>query len=134
MPKHLIFFDGECAFCNQRVHHLLEWDHSEKFLFAPLEGSTAKKELHRSLEKLQKENTLVLLENYASDQQRMWIRGRGVLRIFWLLGGKWKLLGWLSFLPCGADLIYRLIAHHRHLLAGKKTPATKSLTKDRFLP
>lgn len=53
--------------------------------------------------------SLILEEN-----GRTWLRGRAVLRIFWLLGGAWRWIGWLYVMPIFPDLIYRLVARMRH--------------------
>lgn len=112
--KSLILFDRDCPLCRKSIGFIFERDAKHRFLFAPLSGKTAKEVVKNS--KLLKENTLVLLEDWRTPQKRLWIRGRGAFRILWLLGGKWRLLGWLCFVPFGIDLFYRLIAHHRHRL------------------
>ena len=40
-PEHLIFFDGECGFCDKAVQWLLENDDDEVLYFAPLKGEIA---------------------------------------------------------------------------------------------
>ena len=125
--KHLIFFDGNCGLCNQSVRFVVAHDPRALFDFAPLEGKTAAQQLDP---KWLKENTLVLLEHFGKPTQRLWVRGRGALRILWLLGGKWRLLGWMCFLPCGVDLVYRLIARHRRRVSLKK----EKLPEERILP
>lgn len=112
--KSLVLFDQECPLCRKSVGFILEQDAKHRFLFAPLSGQTAKASVKNS--RLLKENTLILLEDWRTPQERLWIRGRGAFRILWLLGGKWRLLGWLCFVPLGVDLFYRLIARHRRRL------------------
>ena len=82
---------------------------------------------------LRQMNTLVVIENIGTAEQKIWIRGKGALRIFWLIGGWWRLLGVLSYLPFGTDIIYRLIARHRHKLSGE-LPLFTVEEKARFLP
>ncbi len=48
----------------------------------------------------------------TSPSGKIWLRGRAVFRVLWLLGGKWKLLGWLYIMPF-VDLFYKFIAKHR---------------------
>jgi predicted DCC family thiol-disulfide oxidoreductase YuxK len=128
---HLVFFDNECDLCNSSIHVILRLDKGRRFLFAPLNGLTAKEWLTGGRAFLKSENTLVLIENYLSPEPRTWIRGRAVFRILWLVGGFWKLLGWLCF-TSGGDNVYRWIAHHRKNLGNKKS---EPLPKDnRFLP
>lgn len=127
--KHLIFFDGECAFCQRSVHTLIHLDKKKIFLFAPLKGSTANDLLVGGLKPLKNEDSMVLIENFTKPPFKVWIRGRGALRALFLIGGVWRLIGWLCYMPIGADLIYRLIAKHRKRFAGKKI----ELDQDRLL-
>jgi predicted DCC family thiol-disulfide oxidoreductase YuxK len=111
----LIFFDAECGLCQRSVRFIQSIDKKKRFAFAPLQGTTAQKKLSGRLEKLKRENTMVLLENCGSTKQRVWIRGRAVFRILWLVGGAWRFAGWLYILPFGLDAVYSLIARFRHL-------------------
>ncbi len=127
MKKHVIFYDGDCPLCNRSVHFLLGADKKKIFYFAPLNGETASEKL-KSL-RLQDPNldTLVLLEG-----EKLFIQSRAVMRILWLLGGKYALLGWISFLPSALfDFLYRWVAKRRYQLfsMGKKVEPTP----DRFL-
>ncbi len=112
--KHLLFYDSNCALCLKSVAHIRKIDHDHIFRYEPLSGQLAEKELTSHLMSL---NSLVLIENNKTFGKRVWIRGRGALRILWLIGGWWKFLGVFCFLPFGADLIYRFVAKHRHLLS-----------------
>ena len=112
--KHLIFFDDTCPLCWRSVHKILSWDKKGIFHFSPIKEATAKAILKSKYDALKNANTLILVENYAAKKQRVWIRGRAVLRISWLLGGFWKLIGWLAFIPCGIDPIYNWVAKRRH--------------------
>jgi predicted DCC family thiol-disulfide oxidoreductase YuxK len=116
MSSHLIFFDGECVFCNRMVRFLLQKDRAGHFLFAPLQGVTAK-EFFTTPPSL---DTLILVEHFKTAKQKQLRFGKAALRICWYLPGGWKLLGLLSFLPSFlADPIYRLIARNRHFFGGK---------------
>ena len=44
-PKHLVFFDGECGFCDRTVQWLLKNDDLEQLYFAPLQGELAQEVL-----------------------------------------------------------------------------------------
>lgn len=123
----IIFFDQYCSLCRNAVKNIVKKDVHKRFFFAPLDGLTAKKKLIGNLAKLTQENTLILLEN-----NKAWIRARAVLRIFWLLGGKWKWIGWLYCIP-GLDFFYRIVAKHRHIFFSKEK-GTLVQDSDRFLP
>jgi predicted DCC family thiol-disulfide oxidoreductase YuxK len=137
--SHLVFYDGQCGFCDHAVQFILKHDSEKKFLFAPLQGSTAAKELSTVFPAYHDLNTLVLIENYQTPQQKIYVRGKGSFRILWLLGGCWKWMGWISFLPSFSyDWGYRLVAYNRGKLYSMlfnqecvlKTPSNSS----RFLP
>ena len=132
--KDLVFFDDGCGLCQYSVNMILRYDSRSRFVFAPLNGQTAKKILQGNLSYLIHENSMVLLEDYHSPHSRLWIRGRAAFRILWLIGGPWKLLGWLCFIPFGIDAVYRLIAKHRYRLVKKKNHIREPKDKTKFLP
>lgn len=132
--QHLLIYDGECGICDRIVRFLVKADKKRLFQFAPLNGITAEKVLKDLPEKYRGEDTLVLVENWNTPQKKFYILGKGTLRIFWILGGLWGLIGWISFLPgCFYDWMYRLFARHRKGLFPlmECCPPEKS---DRFLP
>lgn len=114
MMKHLILFDGTCALCLRSVHRIRSWDKKKQFHYSPLKGTLAKQVLKTKHEKLKNANTLVLIENYQLPSSKIWIKGRAVMRIVWLIGSWGKLIGWLAFVPIGIDTIYSFIAKRRH--------------------
>lgn len=131
--KHVIFYDAECPLCNRAVRFILSADHAKKFYFAPLNGKTAEQKLSHLFLKNPELDTLVLLQNYETGDEKLLIEGRGALRILWLLGGKYAWLGWLSFLPPFLfDPFYRMVARHRYRLFTTKRTIPRS--EDRFLP
>jgi predicted DCC family thiol-disulfide oxidoreductase YuxK len=129
--KHLILFDGECPLCQNMVRRIYALDKNKAFFFAPLQGKTSKQFFKESHQQMLEKNTLILIENYLKPSHRLWIYGRAVCRIFWLIGGKWKMISWLCFLPVGVNVFYRFIARHRHLLSEN---ASSPLPEDRILP
>ena len=133
MREHLIFFDAECPLCHRAVRHIIEIDADKHFLFAPLESETAKAILTGPLAFYRKANTVVLLENYQSTEREFWIRSQSILRVYWLLGNGWKIIGWLCFLPAWVgDLFYSWVANHRHQF--KLKPMQEIGPSERFLP
>lgn len=115
--SHLVFYDGQCGFCDQVVQVLLKADKRRIFLFAPLQGKTAAMMLKDLPDEMKGVDSLVLIEDYQLPSQRYYVLGKGALRIAWLLGGWGSLLGWISFLPAGLyNWGYRLVAKNRHRL------------------
>lgn len=134
MKNHLIFFDHNCSLCQKSVRWIIHVDRKALFVFAPLTGQTASTFLIRDKEYLKNENSLVLIENYQTSSPRFWIRGRAVFRILWLMGGIWRLLGWLCFLPFGIDQVYKWVAKHRQALTLSIKEELSPEEKSRFLP
>jgi predicted DCC family thiol-disulfide oxidoreductase YuxK len=107
----LILFDGRCALCSGAVRFVLKHDKRLRFYCAPLGGPTAAALLgSRPIP----EETFVLVENFKTTEPRISYYGKAALRVLWLLGGPWQLIGLLAFLPGWIiNPPYRFIAHHR---------------------
>ncbi len=101
----IIFFDEKCPLCCKSVAWVLKIDKHAVFLFAPLQGKTAE----RLPKYLRNENTLILMDH----KKKIWVRAQAIFQICWLVGGLWKCLGSLSFIPFFPTLLYRLVAHYR---------------------
>jgi predicted DCC family thiol-disulfide oxidoreductase YuxK len=95
--------------CRKTINFLGTKDRHKRFVYAPLDGTTAEKMLRGGLSHLRNANTVILIEQPSG---KIWLRGRAVFRTLWLLGGKWKGLGWLYEMPF-VDAIYKVIAKHR---------------------
>lgn len=130
--KHLIFYDGVCPLCNRVIRFILQVDKKEIFYFAPLQGETAQKKLQQWRLQSPDLDTLVLLQNYQTPQEKQLVEGKAALRILWLIGGKYALLGSLSFLPSFLfDCVYRQVARYRFRLF--KTMESSPIAPKRFL-
>lgn len=116
--EHLILFDDNCPFCQRAIEKVIRWDKKKIFTFASFKGSLAQKYLPKKFKTL---DSLILIEKFHSPKQRIWLEGRAVLRIFWLIGGFKKLIGWMAYFPLGFDTIYRFVARHRHRLGKDKS-------------
>lgn len=135
-PRHLVFYDGHCGLCDRVVQILLQIDKNKIFVFAPLQGKTAE-EILKGLTSEQREiDSLILVENYLSTERRFFLMGRAALRICWLLGDAWILIGWACFLPSFLfDACYRFVARHRHYFFRNDVCRLPSPgDQDRFLP
>ena len=135
MKDHLILFDDTCPFCRRCVAYLISQDHKDKFIFSSLNGRTAKQGLKGKLAYLRKANTIMLIENVQRPPSMVWLRGRAVLRCLWILGNKWKWLGWMTYIPILPDLVYRIVAKIRLAFKIEDVPERFFRNqKDRFLP
>lgn len=131
IEKPIIFFDGVCGMCNAFVNLALRIDRKEQFLYAPLQGSTAR-ELLPPLPPDPRDWSMIYLdENGTHDQSD------ASLEVYRRLGGIWWFLSLGRFVPRFIrNPIYRLIAHNRYKIFGEKdicripTPEERK----RFLP
>jgi predicted DCC family thiol-disulfide oxidoreductase YuxK len=112
--KHLILFDDTCSLCWRSVNRILAWDKKKIFQFSPIKEESSKLFLKQRWKELKNANTLILVENYTSASPKIWIKGRAVMRILWLLGGWRKIPGLLAFVPLGIDALYSFVAKRRH--------------------
>jgi len=133
MTQHLIFFDDACPLCWQSVMKILAWDKAKRFYFAPLDGQAAARYLKKEMREKFQGRTLILVEDFEKEKGRIWVRGRAVLRILWLLGGAWKWLGILAYVPWGFDWAYDVVAKHRHKLLHKGEFALSEEERQRFI-
>ncbi len=132
---HLVLYDGTCRLCHGAVQFILNHDKEKVFQFAPLQGETAISLLKDWRNKYPEADTIVLIENWKQSDQKRLFFGKAALRILWLLGGKWSLLGIFSFLPSFLyDWIYRYIARNRFAWFGhQECLIPKKSDEKRFL-
>jgi len=134
--KHLVFYDGECGFCDHVVQFILRHDQKALFLFAPLQGETAERVLIDLPSKFRNIDSIILIENFGEKSEATYIRGKAAFRICWLLGGAFAGLGALSFLPAFLyDWGYNLVAKNRHrLFRSTECVVPKKDERERYLP
>ncbi|NGX58227.1 MAG: hypothetical protein K940chlam3_01132 [Chlamydiae bacterium] len=122
MIKHVVFYDGTCGLCDRIVLCIHRSDKKRIFGFAPLEGKTAAEQLKDLPPEQKSADSMVLIENYQTPDQRTLIMGKAGLRTSWLLGGWWSLLGIFYFcVPAFVtDFFYRIVARNRHIFFNQK--------------
>jgi predicted DCC family thiol-disulfide oxidoreductase YuxK len=125
----IVFFDGECHFCDRSVQFIIRRDRQAVFRFASLQSDIAKSILddeavlsgHSSTETpgarhRTRSDSIVLL-----DRGQKFTQSTAVLRICKRMDGLWKLLYALIIVPKAVrDLFYRLFAANRYRLFGKQ--------------
>ena len=112
--RKIIFFDGVCHLCNGFIDTVISRDSDRKFLYAPLQGTTAQ-ELLSPLDQRQLDSVIYFENNLT------FYRSTAVLKILQNLGGVYRIamLGWLLPRPA-RDFIYDCIAKNRYLWFGKR--------------
>lgn len=131
VERPIIFFDGVCGVCNRFVDLMLRVDRKQVFLFAPIQGETARELLPPIGEDPEQWSMVYLDERGLHDQSD------ASLEVYRRLGGPWSVLGWLRFVPrVVRNPFYRAIARNRYRVFGKgdacRVPTEAERT--RFLP
>ena len=127
--QRIVFFDGLCPFCHFWVQFLLKRDHNKEFLFAPLQGETARELLSSELMSV---NTIVLLE----DRKKIYTKSNAILRIIKILGGFRMILFIFKLLPISIrNFFYDIMARNRFVLRKplENCPVPKPDVASRFL-
>ncbi len=118
-PKHLILYDGYCKLCHSMVRRVLKKDKKRIFVFAPLQGPTAKKVFETVPKLFAQLDSLILLENYQTQNPLVWMQAKGVLRVTGLLGGWYHLFSWMAYFPgLLINPFYTFVAKRRFRLFG----------------
>lgn len=131
MNQAIVYYDGFCALCDRFVQFVLKRDRRSRFIFAPLQGKTARDRMAGRLS-VEAMKTVVL-----ETDGGLRIRSDAALAILAGLGGPWKLTTVLRLVPRPlADAVYNFIARHRYRWFGRREacriPAPGE--QHRFLP
>lgn len=133
MFNHLVLYDGTCGLCSWVVQFLLKVDRQKVFVFAPLDGPVAQIYLDSLPPQKRELDSVILIENYLTRPE-IHILSQGPLRICWLLGRTWRLIGWLSFLPSFLfDWAYRIVAKNRYRLVSRGCLVPSKKDRNRFI-
>ena len=131
IDKPIIFFDGVCGMCNAFVDLALRIDRKHKFLFAPIQGTTARELLPPLSDDPTEWSMLYLDERGIHDQSD------ASLEVYRRLGGIWWLLSLARYIPGSIrNPLYRIIARNRYKWFGKKDTCRLPTPEERarFLP
>lgn len=115
IQKPIIFFDDVCGMCNAFVDLILRIDRKQIFLFAPLQGSTARDLLPPLAEDAREWSMVYVDEAGIHDQSD------ASLEVYRRLGGIWRLPGSLRYVPRFIrNPVYRVLARNRYRWFGKR--------------
>ncbi len=128
----IIFYDGECGFCNKSVQFIMKHDSKGAFFYAPLQGETAE-QAHVTPTGDPANWSIILVDEKGTHD-----KSTAALRISSKLNGFWSLLALFLIVPRGIrDWFYDVVAHNRYRIAGR-TPDACALppltVRQRLLP
>ncbi|TYR81810.1 DUF393 domain-containing protein [Priestia megaterium] len=110
----IVFFDGECNFCNRSVQFIIKNDPKGCFQFTSLQSNIAEQLRAKNILP-QNPNSIVLME-----KEKIFTESTAVLRICKKLNGLWKTLYIFILIPKPLrDIVYKWIARHRYRLFKK---------------
>lgn len=112
----VIVFDGVCNLCNAAVDFVIRRDRGRRFLFASNQS-----EAGRALLESHGLDPADLRTIYLVEDGRVTDRSTAALRIARGLSGPWKLASGFLVVPRPLrDPVYKLIAHNRYRLFGRR--------------
>ena len=112
----IIFYDGDCDFCNYWVCFVLRNMKSKEFCFSPLRSGFASKFLKAFNIESKNISTIYFFEN-----KRLHRKSTAVLRICRKLKSPYRFFSLFQFLPKNfSDLVYDYVAKNRHAFVKSK--------------
>jgi predicted DCC family thiol-disulfide oxidoreductase YuxK len=114
--KSILLFDGVCNLCNGIVNFVIAQDKKQLFYFASLQSEFGQKILIANKLPTDEFNSFLLLDRGVLSN-----KSTAALEVAWKLGGFWRILYVLRFLPLFLrDGIYNWVARNRYAWFGKK--------------
>lgn len=133
----VLLYDGACGLCNGVVRLLLREDATGRMKFAPLQSAPAQAYLRAHGLPTDDFDSLVFVPDWTqSDLAKPELRTNGVCAVLNEIGGMWRVISWLRFLPAAPrDACYRLVARTRYALFGEYhlKPLPEPSWEQRFL-
>lgn len=112
--KAIIFYDGECGFCNSWVQYVIKHDKNNYFQFCSLHSEIAKEYAAKHEFSIENKNSIALLENGEISRKSL-----AAKRIATHLDSKINWAFFLKLFPTPiTDIGYNVISKIRHALPG----------------
>ena len=129
--KLIVFYDGDCGFCNHWVQWILEKDKDDKFLFSSLQSEFGQKFLNERN-----------LPNHVFDTLYLWKPGsfyftkyRAVLQIATEIGGVYSFALAGKMIPDFiGNIFYSLVSSNRKKLKANQCFLPDAEQRKKFIP
>jgi predicted DCC family thiol-disulfide oxidoreductase YuxK len=129
----LLFFDGECAFCNRWVAKVKDADHARRIRYAIKQGHTFQRVLAEHPE-VNKVDSVVLLSRRDDGSVEITVRSRAIRKVIAGLPEFWFFRLMLAIFPAFlADIGYRIFSKLRAPLFGKWAHCRRPIEQDKEL-
>ena len=117
----VLLYDGTCGFCADSVQFVLKHDRKGEMRFAALDGTFGRAVVARHPEVRGYDSVLYVDPARDGRSERIYRHSDAVMRVATYLGGPWRLLQLMRFVPAFIrDNAYRLVARHRHRLSATR--------------
>ncbi|MEN9401029.1 MAG: hypothetical protein RL632_2132 [Bacteroidota bacterium] len=124
----IVFFDGDCGFCNRTVQLILNRERDAVIHFAALQSSFAQTFFDEKNQKLD------LSTVYFFSKGQLYAESAAVFEIARYLKFPYRMVRLFRFLPLGlTNSVYQFIAKRRHLINKGYCLIPKESEKKRFL-
>lgn len=123
----IVYFDGYCGVCNRFIDFLIRHDPQARLKYAPLQGTTAHARLPANL--ITSLSTVVY-----ENEGRLSVESTAALEVIAATGG-WRTLARVFLLVPRflRDAVYRWVANHRYLFAGRRETCRLPTPEERAL-
>lgn len=109
----IVFYDGDCGFCNRTVRYILKNDKTKSLLFASIQSKYTEDLFQENNWEPLKLNTFYLLENGT-----LFKKSRAALKVARYFSFPQRLLVVYQIIPnCIRDQVYDFIANRRHRIS-----------------
>ncbi len=125
----VVFYDGDCGFCNRSVQFILRYERADVLRFAALQSAFA-----QSFFRERKLPEPDMSTFYFFDGKRLHSKSRAAFHVLKYLHWYWRLLGVFRLLPPAlSDKFYDFIAARRKRIAGEFCTLPSPAQRKRFL-
>ena len=129
----LLFYDGECAFCNRWVNKVKEADHAHRMRYGTKQGRTFQ-QIAQALPELASVESVVLVERRADGSEDFLVRSAAIREVIKGLPRFRAFTIVLNIVPTFiSDLGYRIFSKLRTPLFGKWHHCRVPIEKDKEL-
>lgn len=127
--KKIVFYDGDCGFCNQTVQFILNHEKDHSIYFSAIQSSFSSAFFHSN-----NLPTPDLSTFYFFDGNQLHDKSSAAFRVLKHLKWYWQILRIFQFLPIQLrDFVYDFIAKRRHRIAGRYCVMVDETNLARFL-